>query len=485
MLKERLAGLAKKMFATAVCLGAAAFVFANVAMTGNAATKGKVIANAAKVRAQANTTSDQVGSVPKDGEVVILEEVNGADGKVWYKVSFDGDKTGYIRSDLMTKFEDESAPSESAPGSNLAPGVTAVNPVPAKVSGAQVRVRSSASTAGDIVTTLEKDSVVTVLGTATDSTGKIWYQITYNDVNGFVRNDFVTLQGDLTAPEQQPVVDDPVDDPVIDEPDVDPAPVDPIIEKKAMETQLEDDIWYLYDYNQGKKYSIPELFDAAEKNGELYNNSLATMKKMKMWLGILLAITFVSVIGATMVIMKFKDLKDAVEFGKTERETLEKRMNQKLKNRQQSAEKTHAQGTGTPAGVKKPVGTQGKTAAPQKRTVTDVSGRPASQGKPQANVQQRPAKPVVKEKVQFNEQLKDDSTIVMPAIPKTALNDVKGEAPVKKAEEKVAVAPKKEAANVEKPVEKTEAKPKQVKPKNFLEDDDDFEFEFLNWDGDK
>lgn len=485
MLKEKLAGLAKRMFATAVCLGAAAFVFANTAIIGNAATKGKVIANAAKVRAQANTTSDQVGSVPKDGEVVILEEVNGADGKVWYKVSFDGDKTGYIRSDLMTKFEDESTSSETAPGNNLAPGVTAVNPVPAKVSGAQVRVRSSASTAGDIVTTLEKDSVVTVLGTATDSTGKIWYQITYNNINGFVRNDFVTLQGDLTAPEQQPVVDDPVDDPVIDEPDETPAPAEPVIEKKAMDTELgEDDVWYLMDYSTGYKYSIPELFEKAQKYGDLYNASLKDLKKQKVWIGILLAITFVCVIGATMVIMKFKDLKDAVEFGKTERETLEKRMNQKLKNRQQNAEKARTQGAGAPAGAKKVASAQGKTTVPQKRTVTDVSGRPASQGKPQANVQQRPAKPVVKEKVQFNEQLKDDSTIVMPAIPKTALNDIKDEAAAK-TEEKVAAAPKAEKAPAAKPVEKTEAKPKQVKPKNFLEDDDDFEFEFLNWDGDK
>lgn len=499
---KRFSEVLKRIITGTVYVSAVLCMVVAMTITSNAVTKGKVIANAAKVRAEANTNSAQVGSVQKDGIVVINEEVTGADGKVWYKVTFDTDKTGYIRSDLMSKYEEAEEGGEGSQGPVIAQGVTPVNPVPAKVSGSQIRVRNSASTAGDIVSTLEKDTIVTVLGTATESNGKIWYQITYNDtVNGFVRSDFVTLQGDLTAPEQTPPEQPGEEEPPaeVEQPPVEEPPVE--VETKAMETQLDGEVWYLIDHEQGIKYSIPDLFDAGKKNAELYNKSQDTMKKMKVWMGILLLITFLAVVGATFLLMKYKDMKDAIEFGKTERETLEKR--RALKNSQRherEAGNTKPQGSARPqgtvnapsgAGQKKPV--QKRAGEPQGRMVTDVSGKPVREGRPVAS-QNKVNAGREKERVLYNEQIKKESLEKLAQKPEMEKKALEPKTVEKKVQE--GMVEKKSTLEKEKPVikgnsvgnEKTaEDKMKQVKPKNFLpeDDDDEFEFEFLNWDEDK
>jgi len=252
---EKMAEIRKKAIMAITGLGAAAIMFTSLSLSGLAATKGTVMATAAKVRSNASTSGDSVVSLPQGTVVDIQEEVTGNDGKVWYKIVTDGGQTGYIRSDLMTKteVEDTTAPSGGQnSGTTLAPGVTAVNPVTAKVSGAQVRVRSSASTSGDIVTTVEKDVALNVLGTATDSTGKIWYQVSFagnaGTVEGFVRNDFVTLEGELTAPVDTPIVEDPPIDMPGDDVDLEPAPIEETVTApaKEYETEYKDGEWWLH-----------------------------------------------------------------------------------------------------------------------------------------------------------------------------------------------------------------------------------------------
>lgn len=499
---EKYAAIGKKVLMTVTGFSAAAILFASVSMTGLAAAKGTVMATAAKVRATASTSSESLVSLPQGTVLDIQEEVTGNDGKIWYKVTTDGGKTGYIRSDLMTKTEVEDSnptPSEGAgQGSTLAPGVTAVNPVTAKVSGAQVRVRSSASTSGDIVTTVEKDVALTVLGTATDGTGKIWYQITYTGsngtVDGFVRNDFVTLEGELTAPVETPVVEDPP----VDMPEEETEPVvETPVSTKDYETEEKDGVWYLNLPKENMQYKISDLFDAAQKNAELYAKSQKSMKTMKYVMGILILIAAAAVIAMTMVLLKFKDLKDALEFGQTERETMERRRQeraQKNKASREAAEKQAAEQERPKAPQQRPQGQtaqrpQGQTAqrpqgqAPtgkpvQKRpATTDVSGNPVNQSKPAANVQARPAgqrpqeqaakAPQEKERVLHNEQLRTPEAMQTPKKP---AQRPQGQAPQTT----------KPAAEQPKP----QPKPQQSKPKNFLEDDDEFEFEFLNWDGD-
>lgn len=60
---------------------------------------------AAKIRGGASTTSGVVGTIPQNTQVIVSGKTDGADGKVWYYVTFTAtdnqEKTGYVRYDLV------------------------------------------------------------------------------------------------------------------------------------------------------------------------------------------------------------------------------------------------------------------------------------------------------------------------------------------------------------------------------------------------
>ena len=67
----------------------------------HAEEKGTVTVPSAKIRASADTTSEQLGSVELGGTVDIISETVGSDGNVWYQVYVDANTKGYIRGDLV------------------------------------------------------------------------------------------------------------------------------------------------------------------------------------------------------------------------------------------------------------------------------------------------------------------------------------------------------------------------------------------------
>ena len=77
-----------------------ASVFYTAAFASFAAS-GKVTADTAKIRAEASTDSEVVGSTVKGKTIDILDAVKDSSGTVWYKVSVTGGGYGYIRSDLV------------------------------------------------------------------------------------------------------------------------------------------------------------------------------------------------------------------------------------------------------------------------------------------------------------------------------------------------------------------------------------------------
>ena len=70
----------------------------------NAEEKGTVTVEAGKIRASADTGSEQVGSVAKGGNVDIISKTTGADGKTWYQVYLDDiNKNGTIENYINYK----------------------------------------------------------------------------------------------------------------------------------------------------------------------------------------------------------------------------------------------------------------------------------------------------------------------------------------------------------------------------------------------
>ena len=92
-----------------VLLGVLALVFSvllgmgveQFSIVSFAQSQSKVIAKSAKIRKEASTSSEAIGSVEKDDSLTINHKVTGSDGKVWYQVFVNADTLGYIRSDLV------------------------------------------------------------------------------------------------------------------------------------------------------------------------------------------------------------------------------------------------------------------------------------------------------------------------------------------------------------------------------------------------
>ena len=403
----------------------------------------KVTASSVKIRAGADTGTEMIGGA-LNGEILpITGETTGADGYTWYQVTFEGGtKTGYVRSDLVQKVgsgtgtgnqitpDTPATPNTpNTPTSTPATEVTAVQPVNAKVTGEQVRVRSNASTSGTVVETVPRDTILTVTGTAQDSEGKSWYQVSFTgaggQATGFVREDFVTLEGELLPPATNPVEPEApeVTDPV--EPEPTPPP-----EQKDYDTKKYEDGWYLMDYTgeQGVRYLISDLYESTANYKKLREEGDAQMKSMRIIMIILVVAVILLALTATLLFFKIRDMMDAAYFEEVEKETVRKRQGQRSSGKADMP----TGGTGSRSGgsgQSRPAGNG------QSRSGGSSQARPsgAGQSRPAGSGQARPAQqPAGRQQER-------------PA----ARENPSGQA------------------------------------RNFLADDDEFDFEYLNWDGEE
>ncbi len=288
-------------------------------LTVSAAT-GKVSASSANIRSSADSGSTVVASVLNGNKLNILEETTGTDGKVWYKVEVDANRTGYIRSDLVTKdggsttTTTTTATTATTTGTGTSnvnstvtvntEGVTEVQPVSATVNKDGVRVRGDSNTTSGIVTTATKNLVVTVSGYKANGS-ETWYLSTFmidsKEVQGYIRSDFVTLSGELAAPETQS--ETPVDDGadvVTEEPE----------EAPAYEAEQEEDTWYLIDNVAGKKYPINRLITEAEQNAVKLAASQKKVSNLKTAVIVLVIILALILMGVSFLIFKVRDMMD-------------------------------------------------------------------------------------------------------------------------------------------------------------------------------
>ena len=465
-----------------------------------AQSQGKVVAASAKIRKEPNTTSEVLGSAAKDAKVTINHQTAASDGTIWYQVFVDADTLGYIRSDLVT-ITDGSTPSTvetttqqtatttpaataaPAPAATPAPAVnetpaevTPVEPLSATVTGGEnVRVRGNASTTSQIVTRVSNGSAITVTGQATGADGKVWYQVAFtengSEVVGFIRNDYVALSGELTPVTPEAEQPEGADEPATTDESVEEAEPE---EQKAWETQLQGDTWYLLDMETPGQYKIADLFAAIEQNGDAFDQSQATVKSQKMVIIILVIVVIALCAAVTFLIFKIKDIEDSAYFSEVERDTVRQRSTDRPKGGQKvmhtvGGEKRTAdrpQG-GRPAGGR-PVQPQGERQAT--RPVQPQSERPMG-SRP---VQPQGERPMGSRPVQPQGERSMGSRPVQPQGERPM-----GSRPAQPQGERP-VAPK-PAAQPQPSAPQNNSR----KAKNFMVDDDEFEFEFLNWDGEE
>ena len=465
------------MFALVLVLGAGLFA-ENLAFVSHAESAAKVTASSAKIRKSADSSSEVIGSAAKDKTISIKSQTKGADGYTWYEVYVDANTLGYIRSDLVSITDGSTPPSSStttttttttttaatpAPAVNETPvDVTAVEPVSATVTGGQsVRVRSNASTTSQIVTTAENGMALTVTGQATGTDGNTWYQVNFiannTEVTGFIRSDYVALSGELQAPStEQPAEEQPSEE--------QPAE-DTQTTSKDWDTQLQGDAWYLLDMVGQKQYKIDDLFSSIDQITEINAQFETNQKKItsqKVVIIILVILLVAAAAAVTLLIFKIKDMTDAADFSDAEEAALRRRRVDRPQTGRGQGGRPAPQGGRTQGGQKvmhevgaerrpagKPAGQGGRPVQGQRPA--GQQARPATQGaRPTAPQAGRPAPQGTR-----------------PAAPQTGRSAPQVDRPVKPAQNN---------GNPQDP---------GWKSKNFMSDDDEFEFEFLNWDGDE
>lgn len=458
-------------------------------------TSGTVVSESAIIRKSADGESKAIASIVKGDKVTINNEEKDANGVVWYKVFVDAHTLGYVRGDLIQKKgssgpiqqvetpkeekNEESKPQSQAPAKpsiNLNVAIAAntkVVPVEsqgASVSNDNVRVRSEASAESEIVTQVRKATAVTVTGQADGTDGKVWYLVSFiaedQEVRGFIRSDFVKLSTDIVVIEETPEVEEPVVEPEEPEPVVNS---DYELRYEANAEGINE--WYLYNNIEGVKNKLGEILEAADHNSQTVIDAEAQVKKQKIVIVVLSIVLVFLALAITMLLFKLRDMYYD-DFNEYDEEP-------EMPRRRSSSAPRTVNPTRSSRPVPRPGAngqqrpgtrpTANRQQRPASRPTTNGQQRPGTRptangqqrptSRPGANGQQRPTSRIV-----TNEQSRPDSKSVAEEYRR----------PAQSVGEKS-----------QRPPKNTEKKEAGWQPKNFLTDDDDMEFEFLNWDGDE
>ena len=415
------------------------------------AAEGTVTAETAKIRAQADGNSEVVGSTVKGKVIDIVGAEADSSGTKWYKVPIAGNSYGYIRSDLVSTSQDipvsatmtVSAPAEggSAPAATVP---TAIGEQQATIVPASAKVRSGASTQHASVGSLPQGTTVTLIGEANDNAGKKWYQITCNyngnNIEGYIRSDLVTI-GAASSSEQpeQPAEggENPEgsEEPPVEgenpegenpeggeEPPEEPAPE---TEHRDYEVVYNEDVYWLYDNTNGTMMKVQDLLGVVSKANENSADLEKQVQNEKIIIIVLAVIIVVLVIVITVLLLKIRNLYYE-DYEDDEEEEEEEEIEEE------------------------PVVRKKKRAAP---VMDPVEEQPVRRKKPVADEPEERVRPS-REKAQ---QRPAKERAVRPMEPEE---------------------PEIQAAERRQPAKK----PMPRKTQNFLLDDDEFEFEFLNMD---
>ena len=338
--------------------------------------------------------------------------------------------------------------------------------------------------------------MLTVTGHTTDTEGKTWYQVNYasgeTTAQGFIRGDYVNLSGELQ----------PAGDPGTP---ADPDPAPPTTLKKY-ETVEQEDGWYLVETETNNGYSISQLMEmnsSAAANNAAFEESLKTAKNQKIIIIILVFLLVAAVAGIAFLVYKVRDLMDSAYFNAVENETIRKRTKAKDDGRE------NREGREGREGGRKVMHTVGTEKAPARPAGARPAGTPqgqrpagVSQGQRPVGVGQRPAGAAP--------QGQRPGAVPQGQRPAGAASQGQRPAGTAPQGQRPGAAPQGQRPGATPQGQRPGATPqgqrpagsapqgqrpagapqslqggaRRAQPKNFMVDDDEFEYDYLNYDGD-
>lgn len=284
---------------------------------------GTVKVDSVVIREKADKGSSAIGSASRGAEVAIRDEVQDSSGALWYQVYVDTDTTGYIRADLIEK-KDGGADAQSdngsdsqrqdadAGGSRAASGAavqagSAMDAQYATVSVETLRVRTAPSTNDAVVDRLAKNAQVIVSGQSDGTDGKVWYFVTFTGTSGvertgFIRSDLLSLGDMVPVPEEE----EP------EQPAETPAPVtQQVNDDYELSYDQEKDgtyAWYVHDNVAGYKQKLQPLLDAAQAQEEDASDDAKTLVRQRIVIVVLIALAVLLIVAVIIMALKLRDV---------------------------------------------------------------------------------------------------------------------------------------------------------------------------------
>ena len=423
---------------------------------------GTVKADSANIREKADTNSDVIGSASSGTTVSIKDEVQDSSGTLWYQVYVNANTTGYIRADLVDKAGGDSGNSssqgdggqtasqgDSQSGSGASGALeepdTVMDAQYAAITAEKVIVRTAPSTNEGVVDRLVKDDQVIASGQSNGSDGMLWYYVTFTGSDGaqrtgFIRSDLLSLGEMVPVPEEE-----------TPEPEVAaPAPETPVNNDYAVTYDPDLDVWYLHDYTSGQKqtYLMSDIMRVTAERSESEAADAKTLVRQRVAIVVLSILLVIVIALAVVMALKLRDV--YYEEYEDEDEEPEEEVAPKRRNRSD-------EGDETPARRKNRTGEEEK--ASRRRSRADEE-----------------------EEIPRRRRSRADEEEETPRRRRSRA-DEEEETPRRRrsrADEEETAKRRRRMEDEEQAEERPAAAPQKRKTKNFLLDDDEFEFEFLN-----
>lgn len=392
------------------------------------------------LRQNADASSAQVMELTSGQQVTVNDELTATDGTKWYQVFVNDTTIGYLPESNVTI-------TGNAEGGQVAmQTITITERVATVTANSAVRVRAEATTSSNQVASMNPNDTCKVLEDVNAADGYVWYKIEFDDngttVSGYVRSDLVTVK-EVQTQQQVPVQTPP-------EGTTPTSEVQPELDPYSITSQVNAEgttVWYLVDNATGDSKEITTLLSAQEVK------PAGNTGVYKIIVVILLILVIAAAAAATFFYMRWQDA-EAFIFELHEKQVRAKKQStapaRTAPVKQNPVQPAKPTSKGTPTTSKPATSTTSKlpTAKPEitepkkEVPVTPVSEQPVVKQEPKVEV-----KPAAKE------VLPDTADIVNAT---------------KKELQENQTAP--------------ENKQSGWKSKNFLTDDDDLEFDFLDMD---
>ena len=413
---------------------------------------GTVTASSATIRKDTNTNSTALGSVASGTTVSITDEVQDSAGMLWYQVSVNG-QTGYIRSDLVSKTDAGTGSggdgSQTPSGATVEPD-TVQDAQYATVSAGTIKVRTAPSTNEGVVENLNRNAQVIVGGESQGSDGMKWYYVTFTGTGGALRSGFIRSDL-LLLGEMVPVPEEEVPEPQEIEPEPEVV-VNIDYELRYDPNADESGAWILVDNTdpQHLGYPVKKLMEATQVRDR--NDAADAKALVRQRIAIVALIILVVLLIAVIVIMALK-LRDVYyEDYEDEDEEEEETPTPRRRRMQEDEEADTRRRRRTQEDEETPIR--------RRRRMQEAEETPTQRRRRTEETEEAPAR--------RRRRMEDSERETERPVRRRPTRDERGNdvREVEYREDEAGSAPVKTAL--------------KRKAKNFLLDDDEFEFEFLN-----